>query len=259
MRHGLKFLGTATLLIIFGASSFGQRIGIIGDWGAVSPHRPLIAKSMREIHAEAPFAAIVTLGDNFYPSGVPVAQFVKDLPAVKIYPTFGNHDISSIAKQFSTFGVDQTYYNKRIGTTEFFILNSENFTKGQKNWLEGALSKSTATWKIVTIHRPLYTSGMHGGSRSLRASIEPLLKKYRVDLVLAGHDHDYERLKIGNITHFVSGGGGAYLRSFLAVKPGSQFRKVTPNFLVIEASEKSLIVQAFDEKKIIFDSLELKK
>ncbi len=260
MKISKKFYRAFGLAIISQLLAFGfaQRIGVIGDWGAESPHRPRIAASMRESHQAKPLEFILTLGDNFYPSGEPVQRFVDDLPKVKIYPTFGNHDVPQLGAQFKLFGVDRAYYNIKSGDLEIFVLYSENFNQAQRDWLASALQASSARWKIVALHRPLYSSGLHGGARALRQSLEPLLSQYRVALLLAGHDHDYERLEAKGITHIVSGGGGAYLRDFFLVQPQSQVRKISPNYLILEATAEKLSVTALSDKNEVLDKVEIK-
>ncbi|MER3482815.1 MAG: acid phosphatase [Meiothermus sp.] len=245
--------------VLLSGLASAQRLAVIGDWGAASPHRPKIAASMRAAHEAKPFAAVVTLGDNFYPKGEPVQAWVDELPKVRIYPTFGNHDVTALLPQFKLFGVDRTYYTVRLGDVELFVLYSEHFDVAQKAWLEAALGASTAPWKVVTLHQPLYSSGIHGGNRALRQAIEPLLTRYKVNLVLTGHDHDYERLTAKGITHIVSGGGGAYLRGFLITRPESEFRRETPNYLVLEVTPEQLTITAYNEKNIQIDQAVLKR
>ncbi|ADH64209.1 metallophosphoesterase [Allomeiothermus silvanus DSM 9946] len=236
--------------------AFAQRIGVIGDWGADSPHRPQIAQAL---HQKEPLEALLTLGDNFYPRGEPLQRFVDELPRVKIYPAFGNHDMPALEQQLRLFGVEQPYYTVQLGEVQIFIVYSEVFTTQQRAWLESALKTSQACWKVVALHRPLYSSGFHGGNRSLRQSLEPLLLRYGVRLVLAGHDHDYERLEARGIVHLVAGGGGAYLRDFRSAVPQSKVRRVSPNFLVLEATPEKLTVTAYDQKGGVLDRVEIRK
>lgn len=245
------------LLLWLSLSALAQRIGVIGDWGAESPHRALIAEAMRKSHELKPLDALLTLGDNFYPRGEPIQKFYDELPRVRIYPTFGNHDVPAITKQLKLFGAERPYYSVRLEQLELFVLYSEEFTPQQRKWLEGALAASSATWKVVALHRPLYSSGVHGGNRSLRVAIEPLLRQYKVPLLLAGHDHDYERLEARGTVHIVAGGGGAYLRDFLLAQPESKVRKVSPNYLILEASPERLIITAYNEKNQVIDRVEL--
>lgn len=247
------------LWLLLAPGALAQRIAVIGDWGAESPHRALVAEAMRKSHELKPFAALFTLGDNFYPRGEPIPKFYDELPKVRTYPAFGNHDVPAIAKQLKLFGVDRTYYSVRLEQIEVFVLYSEEFTPQQRQWLEAALAASKAPWKVVILHRPLYSSGVHGGNRSLRVALEPLLRQYRVPLVLAGHEHDYERLEARGMVHIVAGGGGAYLRDFLIVQAESKVRRVSPNYLILEASLEQLVVTAYNEKNEVIDRVELSR
>jgi hypothetical protein len=76
--------------------------------------------------------------------------------------------------------------------------------------VEQALSGSSAKWKIAYMHHPIYSSGRrHGSDVELRTFIEPLFVKYGVSVVLAGHEHFYERLKPQkDIAYFTAGSAG---------------------------------------------------
>ncbi|WP_027882984.1 metallophosphoesterase family protein [Meiothermus rufus] len=254
----MRWLGWL-LLWSFGLGAWAQRLAVIGDWGAESPHRPLVAEAMRTQHQQAPLEALLTVGDNFYPAGEPILRYIADLPPVPIYPAFGNHDGPALGKQLELFQVSRPYYTVRLGNLEVFVVYSEDFSQAQRRWLEAALKASQAPWKIVALHRPLYSSGLHGGARSLRQALEPLLIRQRVALVLAGHEHSYERLEAHGIVHIVTGGGGAWLRGFLRAQPQSQVRLVSPNYLILEATQERLRITAYNEKNVVIDRVELKK
>lgn len=229
------------------------RMLVLGDWGMDTPHRAAIAAAMRRTHAAQPCESILTLGDNFYPRGVPVRRFVEELPDLRIYPTFGNHDVTELTRQFALFGVNQTHYTLRRGPMEVFVVYSEEFTYAQRDWLEAALTSSTARWKVVTLHRPIYSSNWYGGFRSVRRLLLPLFQQHKVNLVLAGHDHCYERLEVDGITYIISGGGGATIRGFLWTKEGSVVREAVPNYLSLEASQTGMQVIAFNERNEVLD------
>jgi 3',5'-cyclic AMP phosphodiesterase CpdA len=84
----------------------------------------------------------------------------------------------------------------------------------QLDWLEGELKSSGSEWKILFFHHPLYSSGgKHGSDIELRAVLEPLILKYGVDVVFAGHEHFYERLKPQkNVNYFIVGSSGKLRR-----------------------------------------------
>ncbi len=81
----------------------------------------------------------------------------------------------------------------------------------QLQWFEQALATSTAEWKLVFGHHPIYSSGLaHGNQPEMINLILPLLQKYNVQAYFAGHDHDLEHLKVGNLDLIVSGAGSEH-------------------------------------------------
>ncbi|MGI4828657.1 MAG: metallophosphoesterase [Janthinobacterium lividum] len=84
----------------------------------------------------------------------------------------------------------------------------------QLQWLEQQLQRPrTAPFLIVMGHHPVYSNGPHGDHPVLVRDWDPLFLKYKVDLYMAGHDHDLQVLQFEDhpTTHFLSGGGGADL------------------------------------------------
>jgi 3',5'-cyclic AMP phosphodiesterase CpdA len=80
----------------------------------------------------------------------------------------------------------------------------------QLAWAEDTLRTAPEVWKIVYFHHALYSNaGRHGSNVELRIVLEPLLVRYGVSVVFAGHDHIYERLTPQKgITYFVQGASG---------------------------------------------------
>ncbi|MGA2049550.1 MAG: metallophosphoesterase [Terracidiphilus sp.] len=84
----------------------------------------------------------------------------------------------------------------------------------QSAWLEGVLKRPRTTpFLVVMGHHPVYSDGPHGDHPVLVRDWDPLFEKYKVDVYLAGHDHDLQHLEFEGhpTTHFLSGGGGADL------------------------------------------------
>ncbi len=84
----------------------------------------------------------------------------------------------------------------------------------QLHWFEAQLQKPrTAPFLAVLGHHPVYSNGPHGDHPVLVRDWDPLFQKYKVDLYMAGHDHDLQHLEFAGhpTTHFLSGGGGADL------------------------------------------------
>lgn len=77
----------------------------------------------------------------------------------------------------------------------------------QMAWFREALAQSSAPWKIVIGHHPIYSGGEHGDTPELIETILPLLREHKVQLYLNGHDHDLQHLVAGNVNMICSGAG----------------------------------------------------
>ncbi len=77
----------------------------------------------------------------------------------------------------------------------------------QLAWFQDALAKSTAPWKIVIGHHPIYSGGGHGDTSELIKKILPLLHEYKVQAYFNGHDHDLQHLIAGDVNLICSGAG----------------------------------------------------
>jgi 3',5'-cyclic AMP phosphodiesterase CpdA len=110
------------------------------------------------------------------------------------------------------------YHTFRWSTARFFLLNGMDAwsTSNEKQWLRTALESADKepglVWRIVVIHFGPWSSGPHGkNTRLLSAGVIPILAEHKVDLILSGHDHIYERGEQDGLRYIVSGGGGAPL------------------------------------------------
>jgi len=125
----------------------------------------------------------------------------------------GNHDTPNerFYKLFNMNG--QQYYTYKKSNVRFFALDSNYMTPQQLSWLEKELQNSGSDWKICYFHHPLYSSGAaHGSSTELRLLLEPLFVKYGVQVVFAGHEHLYERVKPQKGIYYFTEGGSGQLR-----------------------------------------------
>jgi 3',5'-cyclic AMP phosphodiesterase CpdA len=197
------------------ADSF--RFAVIGDTGTGERNAYDVAARLAEFREKFKFDVVVMLGDNMY-GGQKPKDYQKKFEApykplldagVKFYAALGNHDDPNQRsyKLFNMNGERFHTFKPRAGI-RFFALDSNYMDKAQLDWLAKELAASGSDWKIAFFHHPLYSSGgKHGSDLELRAVLEPLFVKHEVSLVLAGHDHFYERVKPQRgITHFVIGG-----------------------------------------------------
>lgn len=196
------------------------RFAVIGDTGTASKEQRDVGQQMAAFRTRFPFDFVIMLGDNIYGSDTPDDYRSKfELPyaplladKVKFYASLGNHD-NPTQRFYELFNMGgQRYYSfKPKAGVRFFALDSNYMDKQQLDWIEKELAASASEWKICFFHHPLYSSaGKHGSARDLRAMLEPLFVKHKVDVVFNGHDHSYERIKPQQgIYYFVSGAGGS--------------------------------------------------
>ena len=98
----------------------------------------------------------------------------------------------------ATFDDDEILFKKKVPWED---------VPNQMAWLEKSLAASTAPWKIVVGHHPIYTGGLHGDTPFLVEHVLPLLQKHKVQVYLNGHDHDLQHLQAGDVNLFCSGAG----------------------------------------------------
>jgi hypothetical protein len=89
-------------------------------------------------------------------------------------------------------------FSFRYGKVHWTVLDSNIYTDWEspamKAWLEADLKAAQAsTWRIVALHHPLFQSSRAHANDQWMRTISPILEKYGVDLVLAGHVHNYQR------------------------------------------------------------------
>jgi hypothetical protein len=194
---------------------------------------------------------VFTTGDNAYETGS-VAEFANCYNPTwgafynRTYPTAGNHDYetSGASGYFDYFGaragpIGQGWYAYDIGIWRIYALNSNCFVVGcdagqaQEQWLRADLAANPRSCVLAYWHHPRFSSGQHGNDAEV-AALWNALYEAGAELIVNGHDHDYERFApqtpsaapdpATGIRQFVVGTGGVSLRSFGAVKANSQVR-----------------------------------
>jgi hypothetical protein len=185
---------------------------------------------------------VFTLGDNAYKSGTPLEFAACYDPSwgrhkSRTRPAPGNHDYvwPGASAYFDYFGdaagdPDKGYYSYNLGPWHIIVLNS-NCSKiagcgrgsPQEQWLRADLAAHPSTCTLAYWHHPRFSSGTHGSDAALNTFWQALYE-HGVDVVLGGHDHDYERFApqtpdgkpdpARGIRQFVVGTGGDRLRKF---------------------------------------------
>lgn len=194
---------------------------VIGDSGTGDRQQLETAQTMWRAREIFRYEFAIMLGDNLYGSERPqdyarkFEQPFKPLldANIEFYASLGNHDDPN-QMYYKPFGMGgKRYYTFNKKDVQFFVLDSNYMDRDQQRWLEQELSQSKAKWKVAYFHHPIYSSGgRHGSELDLRAIVEPLFIKYALNVVIAGHEHFYERLKPQKGIHYFTAGGAAKLR-----------------------------------------------
>jgi hypothetical protein len=194
---------------------------------------------------------VLTLGDNVYPNGTAASYQECFEPTwgrhkEQIHPAPGNHDYStpSAAGYFEYFGPlagekGLGYYSFDVGAWHVISLNSQCKYAGgcerdsrQELWLRQDLKQNAGKCILAYWHNPLFSSGRHGHDLSVKPFWDDLYEA-GADIVLNGHDHDYERFAPQNtegapasngIREFVVGTGGSGNRVIFGSAPNSEER-----------------------------------
>jgi len=195
---------------------------------------------------------VMAVGDLAYPDGT-AANFecydktwgrLKD----RTRPAPGNHEFHSADATFyfQYFGQaagdpGKGYYSYELGTWHIVVLNSECVAAGgcdaasaQGKWLREDLAAHPVACKLAYFHKPLFSSGGTHGNDLAMKPVWDALYAANADVVVNGHDHDYERFAPQNpdgiadasrgIREFVVGTGGKNLRPFTLAHANSEVR-----------------------------------
>ena len=209
-------------------------------------------RATADLIAAAKPDAVLVLGDNQYERGT-LSQFKNsfDLSWGRfkslIRPAVGNHEYltSGAAGYFDYFGAragerGKGYYSYDVGAWHIVALNSNCGEVGgcgtgsaQEKWLRADLAANPKKCTLAYWHHPRFSSGEHGSNSSMSA-LWRVLYDAGAEVVLSGHDHDYERFApqdasghadARGLRQFVVGTGGKSHYAFKAVKANSQVRR----------------------------------
>jgi len=201
---------------------------------------------------EANPGTVMALGDLAYPNGTPddFKCYHKTWGRVKdrTRPAVGNHEFHSTGASYyfqyfgSAAGDPKTgYYSYDLGAWHIVVLNSECQQVGgceagssQEKWLRADLAAHPVGCTLAYFHKPRFSSGLNHGNDPEVGAFWQALYDYNAELILNGHDHDYERFAPqdpgGNadpkrgIREFVVGTGGKNHREFGIRKSNSEVR-----------------------------------
>jgi hypothetical protein len=222
------------------------RFAVIGDYGDDSTAEGDVATLVKSWSPDI----IVTTGDNNYNDGAAdtidknIGKYYREFiypykgsfgdgaQVNRFFPSLGNHDWNTPDAQpyldYFTLPGNERYYDFTWGSVHFFIIDTDphepdgyKWDSVQADWLKVGLTSSNYLWKIVVMHHPPYSSGHHGSQEWMQWPFAD----WGADVVLAGHDHTYERISLpDDILYFVNGLGGKSIYEFPDIVEGSQLR-----------------------------------
>jgi 3',5'-cyclic AMP phosphodiesterase CpdA len=247
------------------------RIAAVGDTGTGDLAERRTAQRMATESQQIPYDALVLLGDLIYEEGdaalvdnritQPFADLVDD--GATLIPVLGNHDYDSGEQQqiLVALGRERSWYTQRIGPVRVVVLDSNLVDDpDQTRWLQLTLARPqpSATWTVVVMHHPAYSAGYHGSTASVQQAWSPLFAEYEVPLVLAGHDHDYQRsVLIDGVTYVVSGAGAKSRptgqEDFTAVSAS------TLHFLDLLFYHDRVVGRAIDQSGLLVDTFTISR
>lgn len=198
-------------------------LAVAGDAGDSGDRLEATADAIARLDPADPFDALLLLGDNVYPDGDPAEldhtvfePFADVLDSgAELLAIVGNHDAAHADAQMAALGMSGRWWAQQRGEVLIVGLDSTRWDDpDQRVWLEDTLRTSTATWKIVAVHHPPYSAGYQGSSIDVRETFVPLFEEYGVQLVLSGHDHDYQRSEeINGVAYVVTGAASGTRRT----------------------------------------------
>ncbi|MCB0879158.1 MAG: metallophosphoesterase [Thermoleophilia bacterium] len=243
------------------------KFAALGDYGAGTKHLAKVGANLARSGAEL----VITAGDNTYPTGrwqdyqknwEPVMGSIAR--STRFMPALGNHDMykDDLRPYFGYFPhlKGNAYYTFTEKNAQFYALDGDQDIRpgsAQYRWLEQELKKSKQPWKVLYLHYPMF--GSSGEGNEISRAVQPLAEKYGVQLVIAGHEHNYLRAKpIGGVTHLLTGGGGQRVYPFMSKMPEHlAMRAAKYHHLELTVGETKLVARAIDEDGNRIDTVEI--
>jgi hypothetical protein len=267
------------------------RFAAFGDSGAGTPAQADVAARVLEANPDL----VVHTGDVVYEAGEPehfdpyyFEPYASLIDHIPFFTSLGNHDVvtRNAEPYLEAFHLPRNnpesterYYSFDAANAHFVALDSnQSLAPGsaQRAWLEADLAQP-ADWKIVYFHHPPFSSALHGSDLDLRAELEPLFLATGVDLVLNGHDHDYERtfplhngmpvdeaqepdyVSPAGVFYVVTGGGGRSLYALETVNAFTAAFRSTFHFTRVDIAGQTLTLAAIDADGVEFDAMTVTK
>jgi len=269
------------------------RAVVIGDSGSGLDEQKAVAQSIQGLKPDI----FLHTGDLDYLGNVDSSVFGpyrEILPSAGFFPSRGNHDLFLpwFALFFPPMDVRPidggAYFSFDWGSAHFVALDTNllwtiaDKDSDQLKWLEADLEKAKdggTAWTILYFHEPVFSVGAYARERLQRDLIAPIAERFGVDLVLSGHDHNYQRshpvreeivhdawqdpafVSPRGPIYLVTGGGGQLLYSELALADHRFTRVFRESFHAVELviSPARLLVRAVSPYDGVLDEFTIER
>lgn len=266
VKIGAKQVGTGTFRVGNGKDQTKIRFAVFGDTRTNHQvHRAVIeAVAKEQVDFFLHTGDMVEYGGD---SDQWLMYFGIERPLMlkaPILPAIGNHDLGNRGYYNRFFFLDrwtkgERYFvtdwgNLRLVALDLDIVCEERCS--QYEFVRNALAEGAAANKVMVmfLHYPPYSSGAHGSNLPLREVMGRLARTYGVELVVTGHDHDYERTKpIDGTTYIVSGSAGAPIRPIMPNDFTAEAR-TEPHYVLVDLDGDRLSIRAINLRGEVFDS-----
>ncbi|ESQ85121.1 hypothetical protein AEAC466_05265 [Asticcacaulis sp. AC466] len=218
------------------------------------------------IHAQTP--SIMTPGNHEY--GRPIDETGARLsPQWRAQYTLPENGPAGREKLKETaFYVD--YQGVRIISVNALLLHGDPEERAaQVKWLDDILANNPNRWTVISLHFPLYSSEPDRDNPDVREALKPLIDKYKVDLLLQGHDHGYARgaapTPIGesrpddNATIYIVSVAGPKMYAVSDLAWADRKASQTQLFQVLTVEGDRLEYKAYTANGVLYDAFALQK
>ncbi len=259
---------------------------LIGDMGTGDEHQERIAQEMNHYCEQNPLAAVVFLGDNFYPHGVSSTsdsqwqeKFLKPynlncLNKLPFYALLGNHDYKGntlaqieFKSESPSWNMPHRFYDLSFGSLLSLTMLDTNIldlcgseTQCTIDFLLRSLEQSKAKFKLALGHHPIESSSAKYTGKSLQSRILEKLLCGRAHSYISGHSHHLEHLSSDScqesLDYFIVGGGGADLYEVKEKKKSSKFAVSNFGFMALKADSNALRFRLIDgSSQILYETV----
>ncbi len=274
------------------ASKESAGLLVIGDWGTGGAGAKRVGKAMTAVYNTHGAVAMLSTGDNFYPSGVSDVDDpqwdrsfekmfpAKDLP-MPFWAVLGNHDYrknpdAQVAYSGRTLrdgsttrwrmpgrswstrftSPDGSVTVRVIGIDTQQLVADATRRKRHLAWIDSALAASGEQWLIVIGHHPVYSHGHYGDNAALKKNLAPIMERHGVHAYLDGHEHDLQVIKqVNGVRYLISGGGGGKRKT--AAGERTEFSASTLGFMRLDCGKRSMTIEVYDaEAKLLYSTVD---